>query len=136
MLLRTYEQADVLGAREIVIHPGSLYGAPDAAAARRFAENLEQFMARLRKTDTSLMIETAGKVGQMGSVDMILDVASTVRGVGPCIDFGHVHARLLGGLETPDAIAHVFARIGAFERPIQINRCAFTIHRPNMDQEA
>ena len=26
-LLRTYEQADILGAREIVLHPGSLYGA-------------------------------------------------------------------------------------------------------------
>ena len=62
-------------------------------------------MAQLGKTDISLMIETAGKVGQMGSVDMILDVASTVKGVGPCIDFGHVHARSLGELETPDAMA-------------------------------
>ncbi len=40
----------------------------------------------------------------MGSVDMILDVASTVKGIGPCIDFGHVHARSLGGLEWPDAM--------------------------------
>lgn len=67
-------------------------------------------------TDISLMIETAGKVGQMGSVDMILDVASTVKGVGPCIDFGHVHARSLGELETPDAMAQVFARIDEFQR--------------------
>lgn len=115
-LLRTYEQADILGAREIVLHPGSLYGAPEADASRRFAENLERFMAQLGKTDISLMIETAGKVGQMGSVDMILDVAATIKGVGPCIDFGHVHARSLGGLETPDAIAQVFARIDEFQR--------------------
>jgi deoxyribonuclease-4 len=115
-LLRTYEQADILGAREIVLHPGSLYGAPEADVSRRFAENLERFMAQLGKTDISLMIETAGKVGQMGSVDMILDVASTVKGVGPCIDFGHVHARSLGELETPDAMAQVFARIDEFQR--------------------
>lgn len=115
-LWRTYEQADILGAREIVLHPGSLYGASEADAARRFTENLERFMVRLGKTDTSLMIETAGKVGQMGSVDMILDVAATVKGVGPCIDFGHVHARTLGGLETPDAIAHVFEKIDTFQR--------------------
>ena len=115
-LLRTYEQADILGAREIVLHPGSLYGAPEADASRRFAENLERFMAQLGKTDISLMIETAGKVGQMGSVDMILDVAATIKGVGPCIDFGHVHARSLGGLETADAIAQVFARIDEFQR--------------------
>lgn len=115
-LLRTYEQADILGAREIVLHPGSLYGAPEAEASRRFAENLQRFMAQLGKTDICLMIETAGKVGQMGSVDMILDVASTVKGVGPCIDFGHVHARSLGGLETADAIAQVFARIDEFQR--------------------
>ena len=115
-LLRTYEQADILGAREIVLHPGSLYGASEADAARRFTENLERFMAQLGKTDISLMIETAGKVGQMGSVDMILDVAATVKGVGPCIDFGHVHARSLGGLETPDAIPHVFERIGTFQQ--------------------
>ena len=115
-LLRTYEQADILGAREIVLHPGSLYGAPEAEASRRFAENLQRFMAQLGKTDICLMIETAGKVGQMGSVDMILDVSSTVKGVGPCIDFGHVHARSLGGLETADAIAQVFARIDEFQR--------------------
>lgn len=115
-LLRTYEQADILGAREIVLHPGSLYGAPEADVSRRFAENLERFMAQLGKTDISLMIETAGKVGQMGSVDMILDVAATIKGVGPCIDFGHVHARSLGGLETADAIAQVFARIDEFQR--------------------
>ena len=115
-LMRTYVQADILGAREIVLHPGSLYGAPEAEASRRFAENLQRFMAQLGKTDICLMIETAGKVGQMGSVDMILDVASTVKGVGPCIDFGHVHARSLGGLETADAIAQVFARIDEFQR--------------------
>ena len=115
-LMRTYVQADILGAREIVLHPGSLYGAPEADASRRFAENLERFMAQLGKTDISLMIETAGKVGQMGSVDMILDVAATIKGVGPCIDFGHVHARSLGGLETADAIAQVFARIDEFQR--------------------
>ena len=115
-LMRTYVQADILGAREIVLHPGSLYGAPEAEASRRFAENLQRFMAQLGKTDICLMIETAGKVGQMGSVDMILDVASTVKGVGPCIDFGHVHARSLGELETPDAMAQVFARIDEFQR--------------------
>ena len=115
-LLRTYEQADILGAREIVLHPGSLYGAPEADVSRRFAENLQRFMAQLGKTDICLMIETAGKVGQMGSVDMILDVAATIKGVGPCIDFGHVHARSLGGLETADAIAQVFARIDEFQR--------------------
>ena len=115
-LMRTYVQADILGAREIVLHPGSLYGAPEAEASRRFAENLQRFMAQLGKTDISLMIETAGKVGQMGSVDMILDVAATIKGVGPCIDFGHVHARSLGGLETADAIAQVFARIDEFQR--------------------
>jgi deoxyribonuclease-4 len=115
-LMRTYVQADILGAREIVLHPGSLYGAPEAEASRRFAENLQRFMAQLGKTDICLMIETAGKVGQMGSVDMILDVAATIKGVGPCIDFGHVHARSLGGLETADAIAQVFARIDEFQR--------------------
>ena len=115
-LMRTYVQADILGAREIVLHPGSLYGAPEAEASRRFAENLERFMAQLGKTDISLMIETAGKVGQVWSVDMILDVAATIKGVGPCIDFGHVHARSLGGLETADAIAQVFARIDEFQR--------------------
>ena len=115
-LMRTYVQADILGAREIVLHPGSLYGAPEAEASRRFAENLQRFMAQLGKTDICLMIETAGKVGQMGSVDMILDVAATIKGVGPCIDFGHVHARSLGGLATADAISQVFARIDEFQR--------------------
>lgn len=113
-LLRTFELADELGVREIVIHPGSLYGQDEEEAAKRFVDGVGAFMVQLGCSETGLFIETAGKVGQLGSVEAILDMASQVDGVEPCIDFGHVHARTLGGLRETGAIAALGSRLVEF----------------------
>ncbi len=114
-LTRTYELTDLLGAEEIVLHPGSLYGLAEDAAARRFVDNAGAVLNRIGRTGATLMIETAGKVGQMDSVDMILNAAAAVDGIGPCIDFGHVEARTLGGLGTERAVMALFDRLALFQ---------------------
>lgn len=113
-LLRTFELADELGVREIVIHPGSLYGQDEEEAAKRFVDGVGAFMEKLGRCGTGLFIETAGKLGQLGSVEAILDMASQVDGVEPCIDFGHVHARTLGGLSEAEAVAALGSRLVEF----------------------
>ena len=108
-LKRTYELCAVLGADVVVLHPGPLYGEDPSFVLRRFIDNVARCVEEIGPTTIGLFVETAGKVGQLGSVDEILQVCSTIQGVFPCIDFGHVHARTLGTLESGLAINDLFA---------------------------
>lgn len=115
-LKRTYDLADHLGAKEVILHPGPLYGRPESEAIERFGDNATEFIDQVGPTDIGLFIETAGKVGQLGSVEQILSLSSRLAGIHPCIDFGHVHARTLGSLDTPQAISKIGAGITSFLR--------------------
>ncbi|MBY5412099.1 TIM barrel protein [Rhizobium leguminosarum] len=115
-LKRTFDLADHLGAQEVILHPGPLYSRPESEAVARFEDNANEFTNGLGATEVGLFIETAGKVGQLGSVEQILSLSSRLPGVHPCIDFGHVHARTLGTLDTPQAISQVGKVISTFLR--------------------
>jgi len=124
-LKRTFDLAAHLDAYEVILHPGPLYGQPEADGMSRFADNCNEFSLALGKSDIGLFIETAGKVGQLGSVGQILDLSGQLDGVHPCVDFGHVHARTLGTLETPDAVAKVGAEVSTFLRKFPEKRPHF-----------
>ena len=115
-LKRTYEAADQLGARTVVLHPGALYGGDGSDVLDRFVENAGNCLRGIGRTNIGLFVETAGKIGQLGSVREILEICERVDGVFPCIDFGHVHARTLGTLEDPRQIELVVAQLEAFLR--------------------
>lgn len=110
-LKRTFELADILGVNVVVLHPGSLYGENTESVIRRLIENLGAFLDSIGKTSIGLYLETAGKVGQFGSVDEILSASRQVKGCYPCIDFGHVHARSLGKLSDPSEIGNIFEKL-------------------------
>lgn len=124
-LKRTFDLAEHLGAKEVILHPGPLYGLPERDAVERFAENAAEFLHTVGATDIGLFIETAGKVGQLGSVEQILSLSSALPGVHPCIDFGHVHARTLGTLHSPEAISRIGAEITNFLRSHPQKRAHF-----------
>lgn len=124
-LKRTYEAADQLGAKTIVLHPGPLYGAAGRDPLDRFVENAGNCLKDIGRTDIGLFVETAGKVGQLGSVGEILEICELVDGAFPCIDFGHVHARTLGTLEDPLEIDAVVTRLDTFLRSRERPRIHF-----------
>jgi len=112
-LKRTFDLAAELGAATVVLHPGPLYGGSGEDAKPRLVDNLGRFFNAVGASEIGLFLETAGKVGQFGSVEEIADVTSQVEGCFPCIDFGHVHARTLGTLDRPSSIAALFATLEA-----------------------
>lgn len=113
-LKRTFELCDILGADVAVVHPGPLYGNKDSAPIlERFIDNLGQAMTEIGNTNIGLFVETAGKVGQLGSVDDVLTISDQLPGVYPCVDFGHVHARTLGSLGSEDAINALFQKLAS-----------------------
>lgn len=113
-LKRTYDLADKLGANVVVLHPGPLYGGTEAVAIDRFSESARRCLGEIGRTDIGLFVETAGKVGQLGSTDDILEICRRLEGVYPCVDFGHVHARTLGTLETAESVNALVMKLKTF----------------------
>lgn len=113
-LRRTFDLAELLGAETIVLHPGSLYGQASKDIQNRFIENAGKFFEKHGDATADLFIETAGKIGQLGSVDEILSISKELPRVHPCIDFGHVHARTLGTLNEAESVSQLSRRIRAF----------------------
>ncbi len=107
-LKRTYELADILGANVVVLHPGPMYGLQSHILVQRLIENANKFMTQIGSSDIGLFLETAGKKGQIGSIDEIVELCSQIPQSFPCIDFGHVHARTGGTLGSPFAIDSFF----------------------------
>lgn len=116
-LKRTFDLADRMGANVIVLHPGPYYASDPRKIFDTLAENLHRFFQELGQSHIGLFLETAGKKGQLGSVDEILQLAKLQKGCFPCIDFGHVHARTGGELSHPEKIDSLFRTMrenGAF----------------------
>jgi endonuclease IV len=109
-----------------VLHPGPLYGSASRDPLDRFIENAGKCLREIGPTDTGLFVETAGKTGQLGSVEEILEISRSLDGVFPCVDFGHVHARTLGTLEEVGAIDALVARLDFFCARSKGPGCTFT----------
>ena len=117
-LKRTFDLANLMGSNVIVLHPGPLYGQDSIEVMARLKDNLHAFFHDLGNSEIGLFLETAGKRGQLGSVDEVLELSSQVKGCYPCVDFGHVHARTGGTLKDAESIDALFAKmdsLGAFE---------------------
>ncbi len=83
------------GATEIIFHPGTYFGKPPEEVLPIAIERLQGCADELKaagKTAT-LRPETMGKQGQLGSLADTLQMAKQVKGVQPCVDFAHLHAR-------------------------------------------
>src|SRR6056297_2814863 len=110
-LKKTFELASILGAKKVVLHPGSLYGEDSDKPLKRFIDNVGKFFNEIGKTKIKLFSETAGKVAQLGSIDEILKISNKVDNCFPCIDFAHVHARTRGGLKKDAQIDNLFKKL-------------------------
>ncbi len=83
------------GALSITFHPASLMGDSRIMAQAVTERQMGKVLKKIRKAGITLDVrpELAGKIGQLGSLEEILKLAKNVRGIRPCIDFSHNHAR-------------------------------------------
>jgi deoxyribonuclease-4 len=110
-LKRTFDKAHKMGSKTVVLHPGPLYKQEPSQVLEQLSENLDLFWKEMGKTDIGLFLETAGKKGQLGSVEDVLELSKRFKGCHPCIDFGHTHARADGSLGTKLAIDNLFNQL-------------------------
>jgi deoxyribonuclease IV len=113
-IVKSAQAAKSMGAGRVVVHSGSCGKLPREQALET-AKNT--FKAALRALDEQglsevrLCPETMGKINQLGTVDEVMEICQIDERLLPCIDFGHVYARSLGGLEQMPDFEAVFDSI-------------------------
>lgn len=100
-ILESARLVSAMGGTRIVVHPGGLGGLARRDAAALAARTLRRAQEALDGEGLShvhICPETMGKIQQLGDLDEVLFFCGAEERFLPCIDFGHLNARTLGGL--------------------------------------
>ena len=114
-LLQSAQLCRALGGRRIIFHPGSCGKQSRAAALEKVLDTLRRGVEALDEAgygDMTLCPETLGKIGQLGDLDEVLALCGVDERIVPCIDFGHLNARTLGGIRSKADYAAILDRMG------------------------
>ncbi len=110
-ILQSARAARAMGARRVVVHTGSCGKLPRAQALELARETFRSALAALDAeglSDIRLCPETMGKVGQLGTVEEVVELCGLDERLIPCLDFGHIYARSFGSLIKPAEFRAVF----------------------------
>lgn len=114
-VMETLEAAKHMGAQRIVVHTGSCSGISRGRALETAISLLVEIIDEADSAgfgDIAICPEVLGKFNQLGSLEEILSICKTDERLIPTIDFGHLHARSLGGLNTVKDFIEVLDKIG------------------------
>lgn len=94
-LMDAAHYGNLAGATDIIFHPGSYFGNPPAEVLKVAIPRLKGCVDELRKAKNPVTLrpETMGKSAMLGSLDDTLEMSRAIKGVQPCLDFAHLHAR-------------------------------------------
>ncbi len=100
-VLQTARAAKAMGARRIVVHSGSCGKLSRQEALSLAKDTLARCQQALDENGFEQIIlcpETMGKVGQLGTLDEVMELCKVSERFLPCVDFGHLNARTFGGI--------------------------------------
>jgi len=94
-LMDAAHYGNLAGATDIIFHPGSYFGNDPAEVLKVAIPRLKGCVDELRKAGNPVTIrpETMGKSAMLGSFEDTLAMSKAIKGVLPCLDFAHLHAR-------------------------------------------
>ena len=94
-LMDAAHYGNLAGATDIIFHPGSYFERPPADVLKVAIPRLKGCVDELRKAKNPVTLrpETMGKSAMLGSFEDTLAMSKAIKGVLPCIDFAHLHAR-------------------------------------------
>ncbi len=123
-ILDSARAVTLMGGERIVVHPGGLGGLDRMRATALAAETLRRAQRLLDEEGLGgvrICPETMGKLQQLGDLDEVLTMCGVDERFLPCIDFGHLNSRTLGGVNTPEAFSAV---LDAVENTLGAERAA------------
>ncbi len=94
-LMDAAHYGNLAGATDIIFHPGSYFGNDPTEVLKVAIPRLKECVDELRKkgNPVTLRPETMGKSAMLGSFEDTLEMSKAIKGVLPCLDFAHLHAR-------------------------------------------
>ena len=86
---------NLAGATDIIFHPGSYFERAALDVLEVAIPRLQGCLDELRAAGNPVTLrpETMGKSAMLGSLEDTIEMARSIPGVLPCIDFAHLHAR-------------------------------------------
>ena len=114
-ILQSCALVKALGGRRVIFHSGSCGKQSREAALEKAMDTMHRVVEACDAAgygDLTLCPETMGKIGQLGTLDEVLALCSVDKRITPCIDFGHLNARTLGGIQTKQDYADILDRMG------------------------
>jgi deoxyribonuclease IV len=102
-IIETMEAARWMGAKRIVVHVGSCSKVSREWALDTATKVMKESIIEADKlglADIIICPEVLGKLNQLGSLDEILKICKIDDRLIPTVDFAHIHARSMGGLNS------------------------------------
>lgn len=109
-ILQSAEALRILGGRRIIFHPGSCGKQSRETALALAMDTMRRIVKAMDEAgygDMTLCPEVMGKINQLGTLEEVLALCSVDERILPCVDFGHLNARTLGGLAEEADFAKV-----------------------------
>lgn len=108
--LESAEAVRRMGGVRFVVHSGSCGKQSREAALVLAKQTLAYCIRELDSAgfaDVTVCPETMGKIGQLGSLDEVMELCSVDERILPCIDFGHLNARTRGSIASKEDYAAI-----------------------------
>ncbi len=109
-VLESAAAVKAMGKRRVILHSGSCGKQTREQALELAKSTLKSCLDALDEQgfgDITLCPETMGKINQLGSLDEVMELCSIDERLIPCIDFGHLNARTLGGISSKEHYAQI-----------------------------
>lgn len=113
-ILQSMNAVKAMGGNRVVVHSGALQKMTREEALSHALETVKLAIKEadsLGFSDIHMCIETMGKINQLGNLDEVLEICSLDERLLPTIDFGHLNARTLGGLNSYESFLEIFDKI-------------------------
>lgn len=121
-IMQSANAVNAMGGERIIVHTGSCGKISREQALELAKDTMKKAINALDNAGLSnirICPETMGKINQLGTLDEVLELCLLDERLIPCIDFGHLNARTLGGLATFNDFKAVF---DAIENKLGISR--------------
>lgn len=113
-ILQSCRVVRALGGRRVIFHSGSCGKQSREEALEKALDTMGRIVKAVDEAgfgDLTLCPETMGKIGQLGTLDEVLALCGVDKRITPCIDFGHLNARTLGGIQTKQDYADILDKM-------------------------
>lgn len=113
-ILSSARAVNAMGGNRIIVHTGSCGKISREEALSLATDTMKKAVSALDSEGLSnirICPETMGKINQLGTLDEVISLCLVDERIIPCIDFGHLNARTLGGLNSKEKFEDIFEKI-------------------------